>query len=92
MNPTEILGSHPINKPHGMKDEDCSSLPVLRATYTLPSGDEVPCMVAAFIPTPEELRLLVHGGAVYLHVLGEVFQPVVLATQNMANSPIKSEG
>lgn len=36
------------------------------------NGSETPCMVTAWLPTPDEIERLVRGAAVHVHVLGSV--------------------
>lgn len=59
--------THILRGPADM--DNCADLPVIR--------DEGR-MVSAWLPTPEELRLLNSGQPVYLHIWGSVHPPVVL--------------
>lgn len=56
------------------------------AYHDLAIGDEhltdgTPVMVSLWEPTPKELAMLVRGGSVKLYIMGTVWPPVVLTTQ-----------
>lgn len=42
------------------------------------NGPGTPCMVTAWIPTPEELALLVAGASVHVSILGTAHPPIVV--------------
>lgn len=68
-----------LGKPANWDDErdgKCSGLPILDAQ--LPDGQ--PVMISAWHPTPEDLRVLQAGGALYLWVYGRAHPVVSLGT------------
>ncbi len=76
MNPTQ----HPSNNdvlgaPPGVPIDDCRALPITRVLYQ-PSGLEA--VVSYWQPTPEQLRLLNEGKAVWLSVWGRTHPPVAI--------------
>ena len=50
------------------------------------------CMVSAWEPTPEDLRILNEGGRVLLGIMGTVFPPVFLTTAPLENPPDDDQG
>lgn len=66
---TRVLG-----KPADMKDEECGSLAILDMQL-----HGAPVMVSAWHPTPDELKRMAAGEAVYLWVYGTAHPPVSLS-------------
>ena len=42
------------------------------------NGPETPCMVTAWLPTPEEPRLLNSGASVHVRILGTAHPPIMV--------------
>lgn len=76
MNPTK----HPSNNdvlgaPPGVSIDECQDLPITRVVFH-PSGRAG--VMSYWQPSPEELRLLNEGRAVYLSCWGHTHPPVIL--------------
>ena len=57
MTPTNFPQAHQmLGRPDGTEDADCAALPVVRAVVTLPSGQQAPCVVSCWQPTPAEIE------------------------------------
>ena len=56
------------------KDQEYQTLHI--RDYTLDGGGNV--MESAWEPTPDEIAAIRNGASVHLHIMGEVFPPVML--------------
>lgn len=54
------------------------ALPIRDEAVNCSANGNVPSMVSAWEPTPDEMLMLASGGALYLRVLGTAHPPVMM--------------
>ena len=75
MHPIQHLSNNDVlQPPAGASVDECRALPITRVVY----GSGVPGVVSYWQPSPEQLRLLAAGAAVWISVLGMTHPPLAL--------------
>ena len=73
------------------KLEGCGDLPVVKA-HNPETGQS--CIISAWEVSPEDLKLLVNTGIIYLCILGTLLPPLFLSVENPIEpaEPIEEKG